>query len=72
MLSQSQNKKKYLNETITMSIVSLNLCKGEKKRRKKRSCKCLYLLLTLTGNAHHCLSPPTGHHWKTTSEKNQD
>lgn len=70
MLSQSQNKKKYLNETTTMSIVSLNFYK--KKGRKKRSYKCLYLLLTLTGNAHHCLSPPTGHHWKTTSEKNQD
>lgn len=71
MLSQSQNKKKYLNETTTMSIVSLNFYK-KKKGRKKRSHKCLYLLLTLTGNAHHCLSPPTGHHWKTTSEKNQD
>lgn len=71
MLSQSQNKKKYLNETTTMSIVSLNFYK-KKGRKKKGSYKCLYLLLTLTGNAHHCLSPPTGHHWKTTSEKNQD
>lgn len=61
MLSQSQNKKKYLNETTTMSIVSLNFYK-KKRKKKKGSYKCLYLLLTLTGNAHHCLSPPTGHH----------
>lgn len=45
MLSQSQNKKKYLNETTTMSIVSLNFYKkkGRKKKEVTNACTCYWL-----------------------------
>lgn len=60
MLSQSQNKKKYLNETTTMSIVSLNFYK--KKGRKKRK---LQMLVPVTDSDRECSSLSESSNWSS-------
>lgn len=60
MLSQSQNKKKYLNETTTMSIVSLNFYKKKRKKKKK-----LQMLVPVTDSDRECSSLSESSNWSS-------
>lgn len=61
MLSQSQNKKKYLNETTTMSIVSLNFYKKKKEEKKRK----LQMLVPVTDSDRECSSLSESSNWSS-------